>query len=177
MENREEMIGYLCNHFRYSTLNSWNGLTSYANNVKVHNLDIPAELRDKAYSFVLDDVDLSELNEEYELLIGEFKEETGYDAEFNGKSDGYLVLLDTEWYYKGEMPVLRTLAKSIDDNEPEYFEDWEDDELRERVKLVQRFDKLCDDLRDEFIYYLENYDIVEEQYTVVKTRMVLEARG
>ena len=36
--NRNEMIAFLTNHFRYSTMNSWNQMTSYANNVKLHNL-------------------------------------------------------------------------------------------------------------------------------------------
>jgi hypothetical protein len=154
-------------------MNSWNENKSYAQNVKIYNLDIPENLRDKAWKFVCEDIDLTELNEAYEHLIGEFKAETGYDATFNGRSSGYLVLLDTEWNYQGKNPMLRTVYKSMDDDEPEYFDDWEDTELKERVKLIQRFDLLCSDMRNTLIFYLEHYDIVEERYTVVETRKIL----
>lgn len=33
-DNRNEMIRFLTGHFRYFTMNSWNGCSSYANNVK-----------------------------------------------------------------------------------------------------------------------------------------------
>ena len=46
--------------------------------------------------------------------------------------------------------------------------------LRERVKLVQRFDELCDDIRNELVYYLDSHKLVEEEYTVTKTRKVFE---
>jgi len=37
---KQDMIAYLEGHFRYSTMNSWNGVTSYAHNVKFHHLDL-----------------------------------------------------------------------------------------------------------------------------------------
>ena len=40
MRSRKAMTEFLENHFRYSTMNSWNGSTSYANNVKYYNLDL-----------------------------------------------------------------------------------------------------------------------------------------
>jgi hypothetical protein len=153
-------------------MNSWNRSTSYANNVKLYRLDLPKELKEKAWDFF--EVDLSDFNFDVEYLIDEFRGETGYDAAFNGSSGGYLVMYDAEWDYSREHPVLITYqGRSIDDDDPEYFEDWGMESLRERVQLVSRFDELCDNIRDTFIYYLENYEVVEEEYTVVKTRKVL----
>lgn len=50
--DRNAMIEFLSNHFRYYTMNSWNRLTSYANNVKIYNLPIDTEIHDKAYDFL-----------------------------------------------------------------------------------------------------------------------------
>jgi len=55
----------------------------------------------------------------------------------------------------------------------EDFEDWEMFQLRERVKLVQEFDRLCDAIVQEAIYMALNYEIGEETYITVKTRQVL----
>ena len=38
---RETMISFLKNHFRYNTMNSWNRSTSYANTIKLHNVEKP----------------------------------------------------------------------------------------------------------------------------------------
>ena len=41
-DNRQAMAEFLANHFRYYTMNSWNRLTSYANNVKSKNSSLPS---------------------------------------------------------------------------------------------------------------------------------------
>ena len=61
-------------------------------------------------------------------------------------------------------------GRDIDQGED--FEDWDLESIRERVRLVQRFDKLCDDIRDKLIWFLDNYEVEEEEYTEVKTRKV-----
>ena len=38
--NDKQMFNFLKNHFEYYTCNSWNGLRSVANNVKLYNLDL-----------------------------------------------------------------------------------------------------------------------------------------
>ena len=38
---RETLEKFLKKHFRYNTMNSWNRSTSYANNIKLHNVDKP----------------------------------------------------------------------------------------------------------------------------------------
>lgn len=44
----------------------------------------------------------------------------------------------------------------------EDFEDWEMYQLRERVKLVREFDKLCDDILKTVIDLIENYEVEEQ---------------
>ena len=41
---RETMIAFLKKHFRYYTMNSWNKSTSYAKNIKLHNVDKPKDV-------------------------------------------------------------------------------------------------------------------------------------
>ncbi len=54
------------------------------------------------------------------------------------------------------------------------FEDWTLSELRERVELVQDFDRLCDEIISAFIDTCRNYRIAEEEILVPKTIRVLE---
>lgn len=88
--NREDMVAFLKNHFRYSTINSWNRCTSYANNMKIYNLDLPSETKDKLYDMLeVDDVwlQLGVLKEEFAMTHG-----YQWQAGWNGRSGGYLVL-------------------------------------------------------------------------------------
>ena len=154
-KDRKEMIDFLLHHFRYYTMNSWNISTSYANNVKIYNLDIPAEYQDKAYELI----EISETFDTFSELFNEFTAKTGYDVGFNGRSSGYLVLYDTE--YNLETGTLVTYpGRNIDQYED--FEDWSLEDLQERVQLVTAFDQLCDDCRETFINVLKEYDIVED---------------
>jgi len=59
-------------------------------------------------------------------------------------------------------------------DQSEDFEEWSMDSLRERVKLVQEFDRLCDDVVAEFVRYCEEYVVVEKDIMVPKTVKVLE---
>jgi hypothetical protein len=59
-------------------------------------------------------------------------------------------------------------------DQSEDFAEWGMDRLRDRVRLVQEFDKLCDECVAEFVHYCENYNIVERDIIVPKTIKVLE---
>ena len=87
---REEMIAFLRGYFRYYTMNSWNISTSYARNVKIHNLGLLREQESRAYDMIYVEDTFIEINER----IREFDEENGYryQACFNGRSSGYIVL-------------------------------------------------------------------------------------
>lgn len=208
MNSRQEMVEFLKNHFRYFTMNGWNRTTSYANNMKIYNLDLPGETRDKLY----DMLDIDEVWFRLDLLKEDFAIAHGYQwqAGWNGRSGGYLVLYSggrKKLDYKsrctncGQLnyatveeggcrcghcgkdtrvnltsPVYQpyTTGQSIDENED--YEEWDLDELRERVELVMDFDRLCDDIVAEAAYMAEECDVKEETYYVEKTRKVLSER-
>ena len=46
---RETIVKFLQKHFRYNTMNSWNRSTSYANNIKLHNIDKPFDIDDETW--------------------------------------------------------------------------------------------------------------------------------
>lgn len=165
MRSRANMINFLISHFRYYTMNPWNRLTSYANNIKLHNLPIPSELVNKAYDFI--SAECPDYSFAVNDRISDFTQKTGYTAGFNGRSAGYIVLYDTK------LDDCRTiLAHSIDDYED--FADWSIDEIRDRVKLIQSFDKLCDDILDIFLYYLKNTEIKTVRIMKPETRIIAE---
>ena len=163
--NRQEMINFLENHFRYYTMGSWNRCTSYANNVKIYNLNLPQEVRDKAWDFISAECEDFWFN--VHDFIADFEAETGYTAGFNGQSGGYIVLYDTVVNGKGN----RRAAKH-DIDQYENFDEWETDELIERVKLVQAFDRLCDAIREEFIYFVTNAEIKDVEVVIKSTKRV-----
>ena len=55
---------------------------------------------------------------------------------------------------------LNVSSRGVDDDTD--FEDWSMSQLRERVKLVRRFDEVCDEMRSAFIDLLESSEVVEE---------------
>jgi hypothetical protein len=103
---KKEMIEYLSAHFRYHTLRSWNRMTSYAHNVKIYNL--PWKSRDdesKAYDLV----STAQAAPIVEKHLIEFNHQTAhrYSIINNGRSGGYLVLVESERAdsgYKSECP-------------------------------------------------------------------------
>ncbi len=88
---RKEMIAFLRDHFRYHTMNSWNNATSYARNIKIRNLDLTHEQRDRAYEIIYAKGAFDEINE----LMRDFETAHKYEFQmaFNGRSGGYVVLI------------------------------------------------------------------------------------
>lgn len=58
-------------------------------------------------------------------------------------------------------------------NDCEDFEDWSLVQLRERVRLVQEFDRLADSMVSEALELARTCTVEEEEYLVPKTRKVL----
>jgi len=206
LRSRKAMVAFLTGHFRYDTMRSWNRSTSYACNLKVTHLGVGSEIVAK----LLDLLSISEFYEPLADLCREFGEEYGFawQAGFNGRSGGYLVLYQGETspsgyksictncgqqnfrsvaetgtacgvchqptlmdYSRTHMKVSTFPGRGTDDDED--FAEWDMYWLRERVKLVQAFDRLADALVAEAIYIARNYRLEEESYTVVQTRQVL----
>jgi hypothetical protein len=83
------MIEFLENHFRYDTMSSWNASTSYANKVKIHSV-IPNELTDKVYELM----ECEEFYDNLRWILDDFADKYNqqWQAGFNGRSNGYIVL-------------------------------------------------------------------------------------
>ena len=168
--NNKEMFEFLKEHFKYSTLNSWNNLWSIANNVKVYNLGLDYKI-----------LELLELDNYFTIntCIEDWEyEHEGYTVGFNGRSAGYLVLCNKN----NNRSVLDYYVDSNDTYE-EFKEDVKNnygglkyyhDELVRQVELVQDFDKLCDDLVEKCKYMLENCKVVEKEETITRKYNTLE---
>ena len=166
LNDRNAMINFLSNHFRYNTMNSWNRSTSYAHNVKLHTLDLPGNLFDKAYDFI--SAECPEFDDEYYILKHDFENETGYTIGTNGRSGGYLVLYELGTNKMGQSCVYP--GRNIDMDAD--FDEWDDSELIERTKLVTRFDELCDDIVAMFIDYVKRSNIEKIEYYTKHEKLV-----
>lgn len=149
--SRTAITDFLTRHYRYNTMNSWNRSTSYANNVKVQNLDIPADLQDLAYSVAFGEIEAPDWDIFFARTVSDFNRRTGY-----------LVLYEAQANKDGTYSVYTGCAVDMYED----FADWDIQDLRRRVELVQDFDQTCDRLRRGFLYLLENYQ--PEEYTEVK---------
>jgi len=190
-------------------MNPWNRSTSYANNIKLYNIDKPDGIdNDKCY----DMLGITEWQEKLSDMLEDFgkRHEWQWQAGINGRSGGYIVLykggikpsgyksycthcsqMNYQAVAEGEvgicgkcdararvnfkqthMQVFTWPGKNVDEGED--FIDWTLSEIRERVELVQDFDKLCDAIVREYYYICKNYRITEEEILVPKTIKVLE---
>lgn len=52
LRSRKAMTDFLEHHFRYPTMNSWNGSYSYACNLKIYKLGLDQEIADKLYEML-----------------------------------------------------------------------------------------------------------------------------
>ena len=101
LRSRKEMTDFLRNHFRYPTLNSWNHATSYACNLKIHRLGLTSEIVSKLYE-MLDTQDFLFMRQD---MLDHFNEvhDFRWQAAFNGRSGGYLVLYQGEQKSTGHL--------------------------------------------------------------------------
>ncbi len=204
--SRRAMTDFLSEHFRYNTMNSWNQSTSYANNIKIHNLGLDREIEDKLY----DIIETDEFWAEAHALFDGFAQKYRYrwQAGINGRSGGYLVLYQGYIKPSGyisyctacgqqnftsvnvtgnicmrcheparrdyEKPLVQTgtfPVRSTDMDED--FSEFTLSELKNRVRLVQEFDRLTDSLIVLAVQMCGEYTVEDETYYVPKTRKVL----
>lgn len=66
-------------------------------------------------------------------------------------------------------PIMQSYTVGKGTDMCEDFEDWDMYSLKERVKLVQEFDELCDKCLAEFVWLIDNAKIEEEEYEVTET--------
>jgi len=74
-------------------------------------------------------------------------------------------------YSYTHMRIVSYPGRGTDDGED--FSDWPIYQLRDRVELVQGFDKLADAMVEEALWLAKNFDVQEESYFVEKTRPIL----
>ena len=121
---------------RYNTMNSWNNATAPAYNLKVYNV-IDNDLQDKVYEMIQTD----DFYDEISYMICEFDIEHSYEyqAGFNGRSGGYLVLYNggkkTAYYTKKDFDKKNSYDGLV------YIRDglgWRDYEEAKELNLVDR---------------------------------------
>ena len=90
LRSRKAMTDFLEHHSRYPTMNFWNGSYSYACNLKIYKLGLDQEIADKLYEML----DIPEFFYFQSELAHDFARKHDYvwQARFNGRSGGYLVL-------------------------------------------------------------------------------------
>jgi hypothetical protein len=126
---------------KYYTMNSWNGMTAPAYNMKVYNIVADSKIRSKIYELM----DCDDFWEEINQLVRDFNfEQKSYSAGFNGRSGGYLVL-----YKNGSCAGFE--AKDVPS------------------EVLKAFRRLALDIRATAIYLAKNAKVVDEEVTYTKT--------
>lgn len=182
----EQKFQYIKNHYVYNVMNSWNRLQSIANNIKIYNLELTNEQIDKFFELISIDEELLYAN--LQFSIEDFEDITNTNIFFNGRSNGYLVIVPKFDQYNKRMNILDLF---FDDNiydydtlkefkkeslDTAYGKDNEDinNNLEECYYLLKSFDLLCDLLREELIYMLNNAKIKEKKETTETINKYIE---
>jgi hypothetical protein len=162
----KSMFNFIAEHPTYYTMNSWNRTRSIAHNVKLYNLELDGE-----WSVALAHLASGQYDTIHFMIDDWECEHPGYCVYFNGRSGGYLVL--------GCANSHQSALPTIFDYET--YEDYKVDmrdwygsvkagrqDLVDFVRLVQDFDKLCDNIRD-FVNELSKLKYeVEEMCKIVE---------
>jgi hypothetical protein len=136
-------------------MNSWNRLTSIANNVKLYKLGLDGDWTN-VIDYLTDVGDCGGLQDiiDGELRAFDEKYYPNYRVGFNGRSNGYLVLYNGD-NNRSILPDCITNYETYKEFKEDLKTYWSDSkvsdfnyELREAVQVVRDFDKLCDNLRD-----------------------------
>jgi hypothetical protein len=209
-KKRGEIIAFLRKHPRYNTMSSWNQSTSYANCIKLHKLQKPAEVGENIWWELF-------TMAQWAAVLSDLLEEFGrvhnwqWQAGINGRSGGYVVLYQGGIQPSGyqsycthcgqknyqavpdgpksicgkcnakervnfkqtHMQVFTLPGKDTDRDED--FHGWEPFQLRDRVHLVQEFDRLGDHIIRCYMETCRSYRIIEEEILVPQTTKVLES--
>lgn len=162
----KSMFNFIANHPTYFTMNSWNGTRSIAHNVKLYKLGLEGD-----WTVALAHLESGEYNTIHFMIEDWERAHPLYKVCFNGRSNGYLVLYNKD-SCRSAIP---------DDLDYRTYEDYKADmrdyygsvkanrgELVQFVRLVQDFDKLCDEIKD-FVNELSKMKYeVEEMHKIVE---------
>jgi len=142
-------------------MNSWNRSTSYAHCVKIHSLPHVEGLASDPYDMLCQEAWEMQARNLFDRF--DYEHEPDFMVGSNGRSDGYVVLYKSK---KDGNRVVCMPGRGIDQNAD--FEDWDDDDLKERVKLIQDFDRLTVDLCLEFFTFCAENKIEKRTIQVEK---------
>ena len=177
-----QKFGYIHNHFYYYTMNSWNETKSLANNVKIYNLPLTKEQKDKFFELYCDENLIDEMYFHINTILEDFALENEFEIAFNGRSDGYLVaynknnnsnvidedLIDFESYDEVIKYYKEYYSWSFRDCQAELKS-----KIERNFEICVLFDDCCDDVLNELKYLLDNARVEEEEIAISKKVKVL----
>ena len=177
-----QKFDYIHNHFYYYTMNSWNKSKSLANNVKIYNLPLTTEQKDKFFELYCDENLIDELYFHINTILEDFALENEFEIAFNGRSGGYLVaynknnscnvidedLIDFESYDEAIKYYKEYYSWSFRDCQAELKS-----KIERNFEICVLFDDCCDDVLNELKYLLDNARVEEKEITVSKKVKVL----
>ena len=73
-------------------------------------------------------------------------------------------------------PIHLSISRRHTGDDPDDMAEWSMSALRQRVRLIQEFDRACDDIREEFIELLDGCEVREETVLVSKTVRTIACR-
>lgn len=110
-------------------------------------------------------------------ILFEFEDSKQYNDRDYENGYGWLSLEEAKkrGLYKKQVKKIKTQMNTIDSNDEEDFIDWNMEQLRQRVKLIQEFDLVCDEIVEFTVNMCkdDNVQVIDEEYFVPKTRKVL----
>lgn len=182
----ESKFEYIKEHYTYNVMNSWNNLESIANNVKIWNLELTNEQIDKFLELL--DIDSDYIYDILNILIEDFEDITGTQIFFNGRNGGHLVMIPKFDEYRKWKNILdlffddniycyetlKEFKKDSTDTAYGYTKEDINNKLEQCYYLLKSFDLLCDLLREELIYILDNAKIKEKKETTETINKYIE---
>lgn len=177
-----QKFDYIHNHFYYYTMNSWNETKSLANNVKIYNLPLTKEQKDKFFELYCDENLIDEMYFHINTILEDFALENEFEIAFNGRSGGYLVaynknnnsnvidedLIDFESYDEAIKYYKEYYSWSFRDCQAELKS-----KIERNFEICVLFDDCCDDVLNELKYLLDNARVEEEEIAISKKVKVL----
>lgn len=176
--NLQDKLNYINKHFYYFTMNSWNRTKTLANNVKIYNLPLTTEQKNKFYEITEDENLSQELYDNINCLLYAFEAQNpGLEVYFNGRSGGYIVIKNKG---NNENIIDENITDSANKQDlTNYFKNvcgWSfEDSQAETKRIIEEnfetcvlFDNLCDEILQEFKHILNNSQIEEEEILYTK---------